>query len=211
MAELPRVAWIALVGLAGCGANVGEQAPTPNRGPSNPVAADPIPNTPTTNGANPAPENATSAAPDPAAALAAIDENLARLRALDVFEVGDLVVQMPAEALNCYGPKPCAGSESAVAGARAAAAERLVTFTDAVVKAAASPDDSYACEAHIDTNLDALRTLRVVEIGNLISSQPQNNESCYNLPCQSDIDAANQANHARAAKLENIAIALPEL
>jgi hypothetical protein len=144
-------------------------------------------------------------------ALAAIDENLARLRALEIFEVGDLIVEMPTEALNCYGPKPCAGSESAVLAARASAAERLVTFTDRVIVAAATPYDSYACVANIDVNLDALRTLRVVDVGAFILSEPQNSANCYNLPCQSDIDAANAENHDRAAKLESIAISFPAL
>jgi hypothetical protein len=210
MAELPKVAWIALAGLAGCGANISEPAPAPNRGPSSTAVADPAPSPSAQNGANPPTENGVNPNADPAAAVAAIDENLARLRSLDVFEVGDLIVQMPAEALNCYGAKPCAGSESAVAAARAVAAERLATFTNEVVKAAAMPYDSYACEAHVDINLDALRALNVVDIGNLVVSQPQNNQSCYNLPCQSDIDAANQANHTRAAKLEIISLALPE-
>lgn len=203
MAQIPKVAWIAIAGLAGCGAHAAEPAPTPSRGPSGTAEVEPTP-APKENGAAPAAEDST-------AAVAAIDENLARLRALDVFEVGELIVEMPTEALNCYGAKPCAGSEPAVAAARAAAAERLVAFTDNVVAAAANPSDNYACDANVDVNLDALRSLRVVEVGSFIRSEPVNNGFCYNLPCQSDIDAANATNHTRAAKLESIAIALPEL
>lgn len=207
MAQFPKVACIALAGLTGCGANVGEPGPTPTRGPSGTATVDPAPSPSTKNGESPVPQETA----DPNAAVAAIDENLARLRALDVFEVGDLIVQMPNEALNCYGPKPCAGSEPAVAAARVAAAERLVTFTDGVSKAAASPSDDYACEANIQVNLDALRSLQVVDIGNIIVSQPLNTGFCYGNPCPADIDAANQANHARAAKLESIATTLAEL
>lgn len=204
MAQLPKVAWIALAGLAGCGAHVTEPAPTPSRGPSGTAGVEPTPSSPTENGAQPTTVDQTQA-------VAAIDENLARLRALDIFEVGDLIVEMPTEALNCYGPKPCAGSEPAVAAARSAAAERLIAFTDNVVAAAATPYDSYACDANIDVNLDALRSLRVVEVVSFIQSEPANSSFCYNLPCQSDIDAANQANHTRAAKLESITVSLPEL
>jgi hypothetical protein len=203
MAQLPKVAWIAIAGLAGCGAHATEPAPTPSRGPSGTAEVEPAP-APTDNGSSPS-------QPDPSPAVVAIDENLARLRALDVFEVGELIVEMPTEALNCYGTKPCAGSEPAVAAARTNAAERLVAFTDNVVAAAATPYDSYACDANIDVNLDALRSLRVVEVGSFIRSEPVNSSFCYNLPCQSDIDAANAANHARAAKLESITVALPEL
>jgi hypothetical protein len=204
MAQIPKVAWIAIAGLAGCGAHAAEPAPTPSRGPSGTAEVEPTPAAPTANG--PAPST-----PESTAAVVAIDENLARLRALDVFEVGELIVEMPAEALNCYGPKPCAGSEPAVAAARTTAAERLVAFTESVVAAAAKPYDSYACDANIDVNLEALRSLRVVEVGSFIRSEPVNSAFCYNLPCQSDIDAANTTNHTRAAKLESIAIALPEL
>ena len=204
MAQLPKVAWITLAGLAGCGAHVDGPAPTPSRGPSGTAEVDPAPTPPKENSEAPA-------TPAPSVAVAAIDENLATLRALDIFEVGELIVEMPAEALNCYGPKPCAGSESAVATARAAAAERLDAFTNQVITAAEKPYDSYACDANVDVNLEALRSLRVVEVGTFIRSEPQNNANCYNLPCQSDIDAANAANHTRAAKLESIAIALPEL
>jgi hypothetical protein len=183
---------------------VTEPAPTPSRGPTGSAEAEPASAPPAENGAVPTTE-------DHAAAVAAIDENLARLQALDVFEVGELMFEMPAEAINCYGPKPCAGSEAAVAAARGIAAERLVAFTDSVVAAAATPYDSYACDANVDTNLDALRALQVVEVGSFIRTEPVNNGNCYNLPCPADVEAANAANHTRAAKLESIAVSLPKL
>jgi hypothetical protein len=235
MAQLPKVAWIAIAGLTGCGAHVAEPAPTPSHRPSGTAQADPIPG-PTANDPeedsgdpteSPAPvptavkENTQSPAPaptavkentqSPAQVAAAIDENLAKLRALEIFEVGDLIAEMPAEALNCYGPKPCAGSEPAVDAARATAAERLTSFTGHVLAAAATPYDSYACEANIEVNLEALRSLRVVDVGSFLRSEPANSMFCYNMPCQSDIDAANAANHDRAAQLESIAISLPKL
>src|SRR5829696_6472578 len=76
-----------------------------------------------------------SKAPDPAAtqeeksdAVANIDVNLERLRALEVVGVGDLIVKLPAEATNCYGP--CPGYEDAPVKAKEDAAARLEALAD---------------------------------------------------------------------------------
>jgi hypothetical protein len=44
-----------------------------------------------------------------------------------------------------------------------------------------------------------------VQIGALILAEPQNNPNCYNLPCESDKQAAEAINNERAGKLANIA------
>ena len=135
-------------------------------------------------------------------ALDRVDANLARLRALDVVEVGDLIVELPEEATNCYGP--CPGSEAAIQQAELAAAERLEEFVD-VAEAASGVPNSYLCIELVDENIAALQGLAIVEVLGMIETVPQNNPQCYNLPCQEDIDAAAADNEARAARLDNIA------
>ena len=53
-------------------------------------------------------------------------------------------------------------------------------------------------------NLEALRSLDIVTIGELIVAQPSNNPNCYNLPCPSDVQAADATNLDRAGRLANI-------
>ena len=137
-----------------------------------------------------------------AEALAHVDLNLARLRDLDVIEVGELLVDLPDEAFNCYGP--CPGSEAAIQAANEAAALRLQDFVEVAEAAAAAPS-GYLCTEQVDENLAALAGLEIVEVLGLVQVEPANNPQCYNLPCQADIDAANAANELRAAQLDSIA------
>ena len=145
----------------------------------------------------------------PTAAAVHVDENLAHLRALQVFEVGALVVESPREAFSCYGP--CPGAEAAVAHARETAAERLARFTAAAEAAAAHPPETPApgaCERQaIDANLAALRALRVVEVGALVTVQPRNDQQCYGIPCPAEVQAAAQATCAHAAALAGLVAA----
>lgn len=199
--QLTNVALLALAGLAGCGAHVdtterGSGAPT--RTTSNRTPAEPVPTA-----------GDTTAPPDQSEAVLAVDDNIARLRALDLFTVGELIVALPSEATNCYGI--CPGSEAAVAAAKAEAATKLAAFTDAAERAVAEPYDAYACGERIDRNLEALRALAIVEIGSFIRSQPTNNPECYNTPCPSDVAAADALDEARATDLESIVVAIPEL
>jgi hypothetical protein len=62
-----------------------------------------------------------------------------------------------------------------------------------------------ACIDRVDANLAALRALAIVEVGTFLRTEPANNPLCYNLPCASDIEAAAVENEARAADLELIA------
>jgi hypothetical protein len=131
-----------------------------------------------------------------------IDANLARLNALDVFEVGQLIVDLPAEAYACYGP--CPGSEPAIAQAKAKAATRLAELADTAEKGAATPAADSCAQPAIDRNLAALQALRIVSVSGLIATLPQNNPQCYNLPCSADIAAAKVATCERAGKLGGI-------
>ena len=154
-------------------------------------------------GETPAPEGQTPAQIDPAAALAHVDQNLARLKALQVFEVGQLIVDMPEGAQNCYGP--CPGTEGAVKKAKEQAAVRLEKLTTVAEGATDKPAAAASCEkASIDENLKALSALRIVGVSGLIEVQPVNNPQCYNLPCQEDIAAAKAATCAHAAGLAAI-------
>jgi hypothetical protein len=141
--------------------------------------------------------------------LAHVDENLARLQALDVFTVGQLVVDLPAEAHSCYGP--CPGSQPAIDAAKTRAATRLAELADTaekVVSSAAVAVGPSTCETPaIDANLAALSALRIVGVSGLVVTQPANNPQCYNLPCPADKAAAQAANCARAGKLAAIVAA----
>jgi hypothetical protein len=155
----------------------------------------------------PSPAGAGDPAPvavDPQAA-AHVDENLARLRALDVFTVGQLIVDHPAGAGVCYGP--CPGAEGAIAAAKTQSAMRLARLADAAEKAVASPLPDACAQPSVDANLAALSALHVVGVSGLIVAKPANNPTCYNLPCPADEAAAKATTCARAGKLAAIAAA----
>lgn len=185
--QLSKVAVFTLINLAACGAHVDGSRSSPATGA-------------------PSPQPAVA---DGAVALEQVDENLARLRSLEVFEVGELIVKLPAGATNCYGT--CPGFEDAVQAARTQAAQRLANLADTAARAAATPYTAYACLERVDANLEALRSLEVLGVGAFMRSAPENNPLCYNTPCPEDVDAANAKNDARAAELESIAIAAQEL
>lgn len=136
----------------------------------------------------------TSPPPADGKAVAAIETNLGRLRDLDVFEVGDLIV-------NASPQTP-----DAVAAAKATAAERLADFADQAEHAVLAPSTAYACLDRVDANLTALQALEIVDVGAFIRSEPKNNFLCYNLPCPEDVSIAAHDNEVRAAKLESIAL-----
>jgi hypothetical protein len=174
----------ALGALAGCGGSVeGSQAPV---GEKPPVVEEPA-------------EQGASEA------VANIDKNLERLRSLEVIGVGELIVKLPQEATNCYGP--CPGYEDVIAAAKEDAAGRLQSLATIAETAAKSPAPDACAAATIDANVAALRGLEVVEVEGLLKAEPKNNPNCYNLPCQEDIDAAQAITCERAGKLASIASA----
>lgn len=131
--------------------------------------------------------------------------DLDQLAALEVFSVGGLLARYPVGAMNCYGV--CPQFEAEVAEANEAAGERLALLTGHVASAleanlAMEPD---VCEqAAIDANLEVLRALEVVEVGEFLAVVPENNPFCYNLPCPEDEEAAAVATCDRATKLARI-------
>ena len=192
--QITKLAFFALAGLASCGTGNAEQRADPAN------ALDPMPADPVQPPSDPAAR----------AAVDSIDENLERLRALGVFEVRDLIVERPAEAANCYG-LPCGDSAPAPAALTTRAALRLASLADVAEGAFGSAYAPTRCIERVDQNLQALRALEIVEVGAFLSVEPASNRNCYSLPCISDIETANVVNEARAADLENIAMAAHSL
>src|SRR5262245_8824421 len=101
---------------------------------------------------------------------AAISADLVKLRELDVFSVGHIIRDLPAEATGCYfddiGGLPCPGWEDEVAAADAALRPRLDKLVAAAVSAVSRPDPAYVMDqARVTADLAALRALKVVEVG----------------------------------------------
>ncbi len=154
-------------------------------------------------------EPAASAAPA-SDAMANVEINLERLRALEVFEVRDLVVKQPGEAGNCYG-LPCSSTSGTAAERESRAALRLAQLADVAENAVNAAYVPTQCIERVDLNLAALRNLEIIGVGEFMRIEPANNPFCYSLPCTEDLEAAAVANEARAADLESIAHAAQSL
>ncbi len=150
-----------------------------------------------------APVQATE--PDPSA----VDDNLARLRALSVVEVGTLVVDAPEGAFNCYGP--CPQFTGAIAAARARSAARLERLVEVATAAAPDPSPASCEQASIDRNVAALHALRIVDVLGLVKEQPKTSAACYGQPCPADVEAAQAKTCERAARLAGITAAAKDL
>src|SRR5262245_4649688 len=120
-----KIVVFSLTGLVGCGSHAdetpdppvaSEPSDTPDDSLDTPIApsddapvypSDEPPVTPVEPTDEPPvtpiePPDDTPSDPSLDTASARVDENLERLRALQLFEVGALIVDMPAEATNCY-------------------------------------------------------------------------------------------------------------
>lgn len=117
--------------------------------------------------ATPDPASKTPPAPSPRVPTA--DESLAALRALNVFEVRGIAFGK--ETGNCYGPCP-------------AQVEALAAFTQVAVEAAKHPerDAQVDCRISDAQNLQTLKDLHVVELGDLVLEKPAAFPNCYNIP-----------------------------
>ena len=149
--------------------------------------------------------NAPAASATNRGAAAHVDENLARLRALDVFTVGRLIVEVSAAASSCSGP--CPGAEAAVNRAQLRSAVRLAQLADTAERAAASPLPDACAQPAVDANLATLAALRIVRVSGLVVTPPANNPQCNDTPCPTDVAAAAAATCARAGRLAAIAAA----
>lgn len=124
-------------------------------------------------GATPGPS--APAAPPPARdARAQVERDLARLRALDVFTVGDLEPGASPEALH-----------------------RLVELAESTSDAPADEWNMYRREA-VAEDLEALRDLHIVEVGELVSASSAADGHYY-------AGDPNRSENRRAARLDRIA------
>ena len=154
-------------------------------------------------GATPAPE-----APSPEALEASIDADLGSLRALEVLEVGQLVMRLPAEATACYG-LPCNEDDRVLwTNERRTQATRLADLVDRALPAAERAGTTAPAPSELDSALEALGALHIVEVGEMVRVVPANNAECYSLPCPSDVAAAESTNAHNAAVIVAIAASL---
>src|SRR5687767_5296042 len=119
------------------------------------------------------------------------DRDLERLRSLGVFEVRYLVVDQPGGSGDCAG-QPCPPTGPAPSSLNARVARRLAKLAAmAEIVAASMPRDPSAID-RVEANLELLRSLEIVDVGDFIRKQPSNNPRCNDTPCQSDIEAAEE-------------------
>lgn len=156
----------------------------------------------------PAPVTADAAKASAPAAPAGVDENLARLRGLAVFEVGVLMVDAPDGAYACYGP--CPQFKDEIAAAEAHAAGRLGRLVEVAAKATADASAESCAAATIERNLAALRALKIVDVQGLVRDLPEGG-SCYAGQCPEDTPEGKARMCERAGKLAGIAAAAKDL
>jgi hypothetical protein len=134
---------------------------------------------------------------------AGVQDHLARLRDLQIIEVGQLLMEVPGEATACYN-LPCT-PEMADRALRIQA-PRLARLTDLAEQSAqAASVTGDLGDAGVD--LAALRGLAIVDLGGLVSVTPQKSASCYNLVCPDDAQRAAAENARRAHVLHDVATA----
>lgn len=142
---------------------------------------------------------------DPSAMTARGDAALARLAALQVFEVGHISDPNPAEGPHCYN-LPCSDEEmasqveraEALADVVAAAVEAGPISLDASTTAAANDGDCSLVNADVEASLASLRDLHVVTVGGLAGGDASN---CY---CFSGGDPCVDAVVAKAGVLARV-------
>ncbi len=127
------------------------------------------------------------AAPKPKTDKAA-DANLEKLRALKVFEVHRLVIDVPANTYSCYGP--CPGWEKAIEEATKQAIVKLQHFTEVALRAAEQTTAKACPTKEVEAHVAAINGLKVISIGSM-RDKPTAAQACE-----------------RAARLANIATAL---
>jgi hypothetical protein len=108
-----------------------------------------------------------------------IDEDLARLRALDIIDVRQLVMKLPAEATACYG-QPCTEAGAAALDSELARQStrlhKLVAVAESVKEQRDVPEHGSSDERQA---ADALGKLAIVEVRGLLLTRPSNDHSPY--------------------------------
>jgi hypothetical protein len=129
--------------------------------------------------------------------LAEAEAGLARLRALQVVQVYDLVLELPRAALQCYGP--CWSTHNDVIVAEyERQLPRLRKLAEVGESVLANSYPTVAKVEEAPAAISSLESLKVVDLGKLLTVAPKSNPSCYNLPCPEDTAAAQTENESRA-------------
>lgn len=133
-------------------------------------------------------------------------DELFALQGLEIIDVGDILLDLPEEAICAYNWSPCPGFDEDVSNALRDAAPRLEALSHfAKVANDESPQSrsSTCAEDMILENIGQLADLEIVQIGDLNVAEPERN--CpYNVPCEQDIEAAIEITCARAEVLDRI-------
>ena len=141
------------------------------------------------------PEQASAPTPTDRVALEqSVQESLDRLRALELFTVDRMVLKLPANAGQCYGP--CPGEDAAYEVELARQASRLSAFVDQAQQCNTGHCYLFTPESGAEA-LSALNALEIVHVTSLVTAEPKNNPSCYSLPCAEDLEAAKVENRRR--------------
>ncbi len=142
---------------------------------------------------------------EPARVQASIQQSLDRLRALEIFPVGRLVMNLPSEATQCYG-LPCPGSQwvKPYHDEQARQAPRLQKLADLAEAARHNQYLTPHDKSEVQAATQALNELQIVAVETLLQVTPQNNPQCYNLPCPADVLAADQENAKRVTEVFGI-------
>jgi hypothetical protein len=161
-------------------------------------ANEPLPAPPTTASATTPTETPTPAPTSRAALEAQVEQDLARLRALEVVEVGGLVIDLPGSPGACYGhcsERDLRKVPDAALSRQAPRVHALADIGDSVL------ENSYPTTLDVSragAAIAALDALAIVDLGGLLTVGPANNPSCYNLPCSEDVAKAKLINESRS-------------
>lgn len=120
---------------------------------------------------------------------AGAEDDIARINALDIVQVGALIVDAPEGYGNCYGP--CPGDEELLEEETLQQEARLAQLTEvaeAAAQAGAEGGEDACSPVNIEENLDALDALRIVEVEGLAASWPEGEANCYGYPCGDALD-----------------------
>jgi hypothetical protein len=196
---LTLVSWLGAT-AAGCGGAALGPAPAPACGDPSPTAApapSPDATEPAADAGAPAPD-----APDMrslAELEAAADAALLRLRALQLFVVGDLVVGLPDAQTACQGV-PCSDAvwRDMVLAAYRRQVPRLEALTALAEEYAKVNYDSPIPSWLLAQDVTLLKRLAIVGVGDVLEAALLDDVGCDGGPCAGEADRVHRANQHRA-------------
>ena len=136
----------------------------------------------------------------------AAEPNIDAINALNVVAVGSLLLAVPADAAtNCYGV-PCPNEQPVINAEVSRQLPRLQQLTNLAQAAAESADPGrVVSDEEVATDLQTLRELYIVSIGDLVVDVPQVSGLCYNVVCPEDQARADVSNKQRRSQLATLA------